>query len=101
MPFFLVLVLALHVVRGRIDFTSAVVQNRTMSIVIVEDETRVLNFLAEALRKEGYIIHACETYEAALESIKALNKEIEILVLDRLLGRQDAISLIPVAKREA
>ncbi len=72
-----------------------------MAIVIVEDESRVLSFLSEALRKEGYVIHACETYESALESIKSLNKEIEVLVLDRLLGRQDAISLIPIAKKEA
>jgi DNA-binding response OmpR family regulator len=77
------------------------IQNQLMAIVIVEDETRVLNFLAEALRKEGYVIHTCETYEAGLETIHSLNKEIEILILDRLLGRQDAIGLIPVAKKEA
>ncbi len=72
-----------------------------MAIVIVEDETRVLNFLAEALRKEGYVVHACETYDSAQECIQSLNKEIEILILDRLLGRQYAIGLIPIAKKEA
>lgn len=71
-----------------------------MSIVIIEDETRVLSFLAEALKKESYTVHTCDNYDDAQKLIQEKRDEIDVLVMDRLLGRQDAINLIPLAKRE-
>jgi len=72
-----------------------------MTIVLVEDETRVLSFLTEALRKEGHVVHPCETFEVAVETIGAVSAALDLLIMDRLLGRMDAIPLIPVCKSKA
>jgi DNA-binding response OmpR family regulator len=69
-----------------------------MSIVIVEDEQRVLNFLTEALRKEGYVVHPIDNYEGAVTLLDSLGDQAQVLVLDRLLHRTDAITLISKAK---
>lgn len=69
-----------------------------MTIVLVEDESRVLTFLSEALRKEGHVVHPCETYESAVEALNGLGEGVDLLIMDRLLGRTDAISLIPLAR---
>ena len=70
-----------------------------MSVVLIEDEKRVLTFLTEALRKEGYVVHGAETYEEAEKTLEALAAEVEVIVMDRLLHRTDALSLISKAKR--
>lgn len=70
-----------------------------MSIVLIEDEKRVLSFLTEALRKEGYSVHGAETYEAAEKLLEAVGTEVEVIVMDRMLHRTDGISLISRAKR--
>jgi DNA-binding response OmpR family regulator len=70
-----------------------------MSVLVVEDEKRVLTFLTEALRKEGYSVHGAETYEEAEQALQALGAEVEVIVMDRLLHRSDALSLITKAKR--
>lgn len=69
-----------------------------MIILIVEDEKRVLSFLTDALRAEGHTVHPAETYEAAVELIDNLGRDVDLLILDRLLHRTDAITLIPKAK---
>ena len=69
-----------------------------MSIVVVEDEKRVLTFLTEALRKEGYTVHPYDTYKDALQALDDLKHDIELLILDRMLNRVDAISLVSVAR---
>ena len=71
---------------------------QNMSILVVEDEVRVLDFLTEALRKEGYTVHGAETFEAAVQSIENLSNELDVLILDRLLHRTDAIGLISRAR---
>lgn len=70
-----------------------------MNVVLLEDEKRVLTFLADALRKEGYSVHPCETFDEAKATLEALGAEVSVLVMDRLLDRVDAISLIPFARR--
>jgi DNA-binding response OmpR family regulator len=82
-----------------VDFgVAAFTESSQMNIVIVEDEKRVLAFLSEALRKEGYLVHPCETIESAQEALNTLGAEVSVLVMDRLLERTDAISLIPFAR---
>lgn len=70
-----------------------------MGVVIIEDEKRVLSFLVEALRKEGYSVHGADTYELAEQTLSGLGEDVEVIVMDRLLHRTDAISLISKAKR--
>ena len=71
-----------------------------MTIVVVEDETRVLSFLTEALRKEGHTVHPCAEYDKATETLEGLGESVELLVMDRLLDRIDAIGLIPFAREK-
>jgi DNA-binding response OmpR family regulator len=71
-----------------------------MTIVVVEDETRVLSFLTEALRKEGHTVHPCSEYDKATETLEGLGDAVELLVMDRLLDRVDAIGLIPLAREK-
>jgi two-component system copper resistance phosphate regulon response regulator CusR len=69
-----------------------------MTIIVVEDETRVLNFLTEALRKEGHTVHPCSTFQEATDTISAVGPSADLLIMDRLLDRIDAIGLIPLAR---
>jgi two-component system, OmpR family, response regulator len=69
-----------------------------MTIVIVEDETRVLGFLTEALRKEGHTIYPCATFQEAADTLNTVGDAVEVLLMDRLLDRVDAIGLIPIAR---
>ena len=70
-----------------------------MGIVIVEDEKRVLTFLVEALRKEGYVVSGAETLAEAEQTLEVLGVDVEVVVMDRMLQRTDAISLISRVKR--
>lgn len=69
-----------------------------MTIIVVEDETRVLSFLTEALRKEGHTVHPCATYSDATETIAAVAQACDLVIMDRLLDRVDAITLIPLVR---
>jgi DNA-binding response OmpR family regulator len=71
-----------------------------MTIIVVEDETRVLHFLTEALRKEGHTVHPCATFNEATEAISSVGPAVDLMIMDRLLDRIDAIALIPVAREK-
>lgn len=79
--------------------TGPLQDNRVMNIVVIEDEARVLCFLSEALKKEGHTVHPCATFHEAIETLGALNDEVDLVIMDRLLDRVDAISIIPVVKQ--
>jgi len=66
-----------------------------MTIIVVEDETRVLSFLTEALRKEGHTVHPAATFGEAAETIGNVGSSADLIIMDRLLDRVDAIALIP------
>ena len=72
-----------------------------MTIILVEDESRVLTFLTEALRKEGHVVHPAETFDEASELIATLAGQVDLVIMDRLLGRIDAIPLIPIARSKS
>lgn len=69
-----------------------------MTIVVVEDETRVRTFLTEALRKEGHTVFACEDFTGAVDTVTTLGSKMDLLIMDRLLERVDALPLIPIAR---
>lgn len=71
-----------------------------MTIIVVEDEERVLGFLTEALRKEGHTVHPCATYSEATETISGIATAAELVIMDRLLDRVDAIALIPLVREK-
>jgi DNA-binding response OmpR family regulator len=66
-----------------------------MTIIVVEDETRVLHFITEALRKEGHTVYPCATFTEATENISTVGPAVELVIMDRILDRVDAIALIP------
>lgn len=71
-----------------------------MTIVVVEDETRVLTFLAEALRKEGHTVFPCDNFTTAVDTVTTLGSKMDLLIMDRLLDRVDALGLIPIAREK-
>lgn len=71
-----------------------------MIMIVIEDETRVLNFLTEALRKESHTVHPCATFAEATETISGCGTECDLVIMDRLLDRVDAIALIPLIREK-
>ncbi len=71
-----------------------------MTIIVVEDEARVLTFLTEALRKEGHTVYPCATYSVATECLGTVGAAVDLVIMDRLLDRIDAISLIPQVREK-
>lgn len=71
-----------------------------MTIVVIEDEERVLNFITEALRKEGHTVHPCLNIPIAKENMEGLGATVDLIIMDRLLDRVDAITLIPIAREK-
>lgn len=72
----------------------------SMTIIVVEDETRVLNFLTEALRKESHTVHPCSTFVEATDIINGVGSACDLVIMDRLLDRIDAIALIPLIRQK-
>jgi two-component system copper resistance phosphate regulon response regulator CusR len=71
-----------------------------MTILVVEDETRVLDFLTDALRKEGHTVHPSATFSEAAENISNVGAAADLVIMDRLLDRVDAIALIPLVREK-
>jgi DNA-binding response OmpR family regulator len=83
--------------RSRLDL-------KLMNVWVVEDESKVLQFLESALRGEGHSVSACATFEDA----QALMLDCEVkgdapdaVVLDRMLNNgKDGINLIRPIKQK-
>lgn len=56
-----------------------------MNLLVVEDETRVADFLARGLRAERYNVTVVNDGEAAVEA--CLSRQFDVIVLDLLLPR--------------
>ena len=69
-----------------------------MNLLLIEDEIRVQNFLAEALRQDGYKVSCCSNYDETLALLANAGKDLDLVLMDRLLGRVDAITLLPVIR---
>jgi DNA-binding response OmpR family regulator len=69
-----------------------------MNLLLVEDEIKVQQFLVEALRREGYLVTACSSYDETLAAITGQSMAVQLVIMDRMLGRSDSISIIPVLK---
>lgn len=70
-----------------------------MHLLLIEDDPRLSQYMREALGREGYTLEICasiveaETYMSTLES-----EPPRVVVLDRMLGRNDGATLIPKLK---
>jgi DNA-binding response OmpR family regulator len=68
-----------------------------MRILVVEDEVRIADFLERGLRAEGYEVSvAADGEEGAL---LAVDPEVDLVVLDRMLPGVDGIEVLAVVRR--
>lgn len=69
-----------------------------MSILLADDEKPLLHFLAKGLRAEGY---ECLTVNELHEVVPWIRKHSpKVVVLDRLFGSQDSLSILDTIKRQ-
>jgi two-component system response regulator PrrA len=67
-----------------------------MNILLADDEKPLLNFLERGLRAEGY---ECSTLGELHEVLPFINKNTpEIVVLDRLFGSEDSLTIVEAIK---
>ncbi len=61
-------------------------------IVIIEDDVTLNDQLADLLRKRGFTIDQCHDGQQGL--LTALNKHVDLVLLDRLLPALDGLSVL-------
>jgi DNA-binding response OmpR family regulator len=72
--------------------------SRSMRILIVEDEPAIADFVERGLRAEGHAVEVA--YDGPDGERRALESEIDLLVLDRMLPGKDGLAVLR-AIREA
>jgi len=78
--------------------TGVMVARRAMRILVVEDEPRILAFVARGLEAEGFAVDAAGDGVDALE--RARRTRPDFVVLDLLLPRVDGLTVLRELKRE-
>jgi DNA-binding response OmpR family regulator len=68
-----------------------------MQILVVEDETGIADFLERGLRAEGYEVSVADDGEAGAR--RALEPEVDLVVLDRMLPRVDGLEVLDRVRR--
>ncbi|MBI5533625.1 MAG: response regulator transcription factor [Deltaproteobacteria bacterium] len=68
-----------------------------MKVLIVEDDRKLLSFLARAFAEEGYVVDVCRTGAEALR--QATSIKYELIVLDWMLPEQDGLSVCRELRR--
>src|ERR1044071_3426131 len=67
-----------------------------MRVLVVEDDRKVANFLAEGLREEGHAVEIAGG-EAVLELLCA-DPSYDLAILDIMLPRRDGVAVIKAAR---
>ena len=65
---------------------------RSLRILVIEDESRILAFLVRGLEAEGYAVDAAETGAGGLH--QALREAYDLVILDLLLPGLDGLSVL-------
>lgn len=71
-----------------------------MSILIVEDEEKLRDYLKMTLETEGHQIVLAENFSQASEWQEQTHIPLELVVMDRMLGDGDSIDLIKTWKKK-
>jgi two-component system OmpR family response regulator len=72
-----------------------------MHILLIEDDPRLSDYLGQSLKREGYTLEICATVEEVQAYLLSAHNEAPALViLDRMLGREDGAILIPKLKEK-
>lgn len=69
-----------------------------MKILIVEDELSVKSFLASSFKREGFQVAEAESMEDFEDFIGHASGPPDLVVLDRLLGERDSLTLLKAFK---
>ena len=69
-----------------------------MHLLVVEDDPRLSEYMKEALSREGYTLEVCASVEEVQAYMALKNEPPKVVILDRMLGRQDGAHLIPQIK---
>jgi two-component system copper resistance phosphate regulon response regulator CusR len=63
-------------------------------ILIVEDETKLLEHLADLFREDGFSVFTCSSYKELENSLQLPSKRFDIVLLDRLLQGRDSAEML-------
>lgn len=69
------------------------------TILLVEDEDAVRLFGARALRNKGYKVVEAKTGDAALDIVREMGAEIDLLITDVVMPQMDGTTLIREARK--
>lgn len=71
---------------------------KTISILIVDDESMMRNLLTKILTRDGYNVCIAENGEVALQVLE--DKKIDLIISDLKMPRMNGFELLKVVKRE-
>lgn len=74
--------------------------SEAMVLLLVEDDFRLSDYLSQALSREGYEVVTCASVDEAEGLLLVTPDPPEVIILDRMLGRQDGALLIPKMKKK-
>jgi two-component system, OmpR family, response regulator len=70
---------------------------RTLRVLIVEDDPKIVSFLAKGLKQEGFVVDQATDGEEGLD--RALNEPYDVIIVDLMLPKLDGLSLIEEMRR--
>ena len=80
------------------NFKGPTMQTRRTSVLLVEDEVLISDFIAEVLSERGFEVHAVAAAEDALRYLDS-GAEVDVMFTDiNLLGRMDGSELAQEAR---
>jgi two-component system copper resistance phosphate regulon response regulator CusR len=65
-----------------------------MTVLIVEDERRIADFLAKGLRRQGYEVECAYTGSDALHAMTGEGKQVDLVMLDLGLPDIDGLDVL-------
>ena len=71
------------------------------SILIVDDETEVLDYLESSLLCHGYAVHSARDGGEALEILRDENGSVALVVLDLMMPRKDGIETLTEIRKSS
>lgn len=69
-------------------------------LLVVEDESILLDILTETLQEQGYALTTATTGEAARQALATHAQTLDAILLDRLLPDMDSLVLLPQIKHD-
>ena len=72
------------------------------TVLIVEDESKLLAFLKETMENEGFEVTACSSYSELESLVSEATHAVgfDVVILDRMLRQQDSVFAIGILKRK-